>query len=86
VLLKHGAERDLASWGDGVPFTAADAAEDKPEILALLHNPDAPIYMRKADPPLPSGESPEEQAVNRQGEIRDTAGLVFQTNHIVETD
>lgn len=78
VLLKHGAQRDLASWGDGVPFTAVEAAEDKPEILALLQTLEPPVYVRKTDPALPSGESSEEKAINRQGEIRDGTGLVFQ--------
>ncbi len=86
VLLKNGAQRDLASWGDGVPFTALDAAEDKPEIMALLQTLEPPTYVRKTDPPLPSGESPEEQAVNQQGEIRDSAGLVFQTDCVADTN
>ena len=85
VLLKHGAQRDLASWGDGVPFTAFEAAEDKPEILALLTSPKPPVYVRKTDPPLPEGESAEEQAVHRQGEIRDRTGLVFQIDGPLES-
>lgn len=78
VLLKHGAQRDLARWGDGIPITALEAAEDKPEILALLQNPEAPVYVRKTDPDLPSVESSKENAINRQGEICDATGLVFQ--------
>ncbi len=79
VLLKHGAQRDLASWGDGMEQTPLDMAQDKPEILALLQAAEPPGYIRTTDPPLPPGESPEEQAVNRQGAIRDKTGLVFQT-------
>jgi hypothetical protein len=78
VLLKHGAQRDVARWGDGIPITALEAAEDKPEILALLRNPEAPVYVRKTDPDLPATESSKETAINRQSEIRDATGLVFQ--------
>lgn len=82
VLLKHGAQRDLASWGDGASFTALDAAEDKPEILALLQSLEPPVYVRKTDPALPSAESPEEKANNRQGELREATGLVFQIDKV----
>ena len=85
VLLKHGAQRDLASWGDGVPFTAFEAAEDKPEILELLTSPKPPVYVRQTDPPLPESESAEEQAVNRQGAIRDHTGLVFRIDDSLES-
>lgn len=85
VLLKHGAQRDLASWGDGVPFTAFEAAEDKPEILALLTSPKPPVYVRQTDPALSEGESAEEQTVHRQGEIRDHTGLVFRIDESLES-
>ncbi len=78
VLLKHGAQRDIARWGDGIPITALEAAEDKPEILALLLNPDLPVYVRKKDPDLSAMESSKGVAINLQGEIRDAKGLVFQ--------
>ncbi len=77
VLLKHGAQRDLARWGDGVAITALDAAEHKPEILALLQSSETPIYVRKTEPALLPAESSKEASVNRQGEIRDATGLVF---------
>lgn len=77
VLLKYGAKRDLASWGDGIEVTPLEAAKDKPEIIALLTDPRTPTYSRMSDPPLPQGESPEDAAINRQGEIRDGTGLVF---------
>ena len=86
VLLKHGAQRDLASWGDGVAQTPLAAAQDRPELLALLQATVPPDYTRTTDPPLPHGESPEEQAINRQGEIRDTTGLVFQTSIVKSPD
>ncbi|MBX0327417.1 hypothetical protein K2Z83_06970 [Oscillochloris sp. ZM17-4] len=78
VLLKHGACRDQATWGDCVPETALELARDKPAILALLQSDQTPTYVRETDPPLPEGESPQDQATNRQGEIRDATGLVFQ--------
>lgn len=80
VLLKHGAQRDIARWGDGIPVTALEAAADKPEILALLQNPEPPEYVRRTDPDLPSVESSRDQAINRQGEIIEATGLVFQTD------
>jgi hypothetical protein len=86
VLLKHGAQRDLASWGDCMPRTPLETAQNKPEILALLQASELPDYIRKTDPPLPQSESPEEQAVNRQGEIREKTGLVFQTTALKRPD
>lgn len=80
VLLKHGAQRDLARWGDGIPITALEAAADKPEILALLQNPEPPDYVRRADPELPLAESSQDTAINRQGEIIEATGLAFQTD------
>jgi hypothetical protein len=78
VLLKHGAQRDIARWGDGIPITALEAAEDKPEILTLLQDPEAPVYVRKTDPDLPATESSKGRSINRQGKIRDATGMVFQ--------
>jgi hypothetical protein len=78
VLLKHGAQRDLARWGDGMSMTAMEAAEDNPEILALLQNPAPPNFVRKTEPELPSADLSKATSVNRQGEIRDATGLVFQ--------
>lgn len=82
VLLKNGARRDVASWGDGVPHTAKEAAEDQPEILALLNGLEPAVYTRTTDPVLPQRESPAARAVNRQGEINETSGVVFQTDVI----
>ena len=79
VLLKHAAKRDLACWGDGIEQTPLEMAQDFPDIVALLTNTQTPGYVRTSDPPLPQGESPDDAAVNRQGEIRDKTGIVFQT-------
>lgn len=78
VLLKHGAERNLSSCGDGYLATPLEVAEDKPEITALLLNSSVPDYVRNTEPSLPESESPQQQPINRQGEIRDQSGLVFQ--------
>jgi hypothetical protein len=86
VLLKHGAKRNLASWGDPGGNTPLQAARDKPEILALLQAGETPAYRRQTDPPLPELLSPIEMGVNRQGEIRETTGLVFQTDAIDQDD
>jgi hypothetical protein len=77
VLLKHGARRDVATWGDCEPETALERARATPEILALLQSDTIPTYERATDPPLPEDEATSDQAVNRQGEIRDTTGLIF---------
>ena len=82
VLLKHGAERNLASWGDPGGNTPLEVAQDKPEILALLQAAEIPVYLRQTDPPLPDLLSPTEMAFNRQGELRESTGLVFQTDTI----
>ena len=81
VLLKHGANRSVGNWGDCIPYTPLEIAADKPNILALLENPEKPDYQRKTEPNLPSVESVEEQAINQQGKIRDATGLVFQINN-----
>lgn len=86
VLLKHGAKRDVGTWGDCDPCSPLQAAKDCPEILELLESPATPTFIRKTDPPLPAFEKFEDQAVNRQGEIRDASGLVFQTAAIKPAD
>lgn len=77
VLLKHGADKDLASWGDGIPLTPREAAQDKPPILRLINQKDPVTYTRRSDPDLPTEETARDAAVNRQGAIRDATGLVF---------
>lgn len=77
ILLKHGADQSLASWGDGIPTTPLEAAADKAAILALLTAAEPPTYIRKTEPELPQLESPEDPAVNRQGVVRDQTGMVF---------
>ncbi len=86
VLLKHGAQRDLASWGDGMAHTPVDIAQDKPAILALLQAAERPTYIRATDPPLPDSESPDAGAIDRQGAIRDQTGLVFPTTRLNAPD
>ena len=80
VLLKHGADPNISSWGDGIEQTPIEMAQDRPEILALLLNPETAVYNRKSDPPLPvwAEAEAEIEAINRQGTIRDQTGLVFQ--------
>lgn len=82
VLMKHGARSDATSWGDGMPHTAKEAAAGQPEILALLNKVDHAIFVRATDPVLPEAESPAERIVSLQGEISESAGLVFQTEGI----
>lgn len=84
VLLKHGAKRHVGNWGDCIPISPKELARDKPEILALLKNRKRPDYQRKTEPPLPKGESAEEQTINRHGKIRDETGLVFPFEGIQE--
>lgn len=76
VLLARGANRGVAMWGDGFMTTPREAAEEQPEILALL-DAETVTYERKTDPELPVGETEKDRAINRQGEIRDGTGLVF---------
>lgn len=74
VLLKHGANRDVGRWGDGMPQSPLEAAVDQPEILTLLQDPARPTYNRQTDPPLPTADP----AFDELGRIRDDTGLVFQ--------
>jgi hypothetical protein len=78
VLLAHGADPDLASWGDGIPVTPREEAQGKPQILPLFEQPEPVTYQRRSDPPLPIQTTAEIKAINRQGAIRDATGLVFQ--------
>lgn len=80
VLLKHGAKKNVGSWGDCIPTTPLEAAADKPAILALLKAKTRPTYTRRTDPPLPTAASRQDRAVNRQGQVRDASGLVFQVD------
>ncbi len=80
VLLKHGADKTVGNWGDCIPVTPKEAAAEKPVILALLTAITPPSYTRKSDPPLPKVTSSDDDAVNKQGSIRDQTGLVFQTD------
>lgn len=74
VLLKHGADRTVGSWGDGMLKTPLEAAEGKPEILALLLAPGRPEYFRRTDPTLPEVD----QSIERQGRIWNQTGMIFQ--------
>lgn len=84
VLLKHGAKKHVGSWGDCIPQTPTEAAADKPAILALLQAETRPTYTRQTDPALPQQESPQDNAVNRQGVIQEATGLLFQTDALIE--
>jgi hypothetical protein len=77
VLLKHGADKELASWGDCIPISPFEAAQDKPVILKLLQAETPHDYTRKTDPPLPTKETAADRALNQQGKIRNKTGLVF---------
>lgn len=79
VLLKHGGKKKVGNWGDCIPMTPLEYAKENnmSEIIALLSHKNRPDYTRKSDPELPE-LSDYDQKVNRQGEIRDETGLVFQ--------
>ncbi len=76
VLLAHGADRELAMWGDGLMTTPREAAEDQPRILELLDSQEV-MFERGSDPELPVEETDRDRAINRQGDVRDGTGLVF---------
>ncbi len=81
ILLKHGADREQTTWGDALYQTPLELAHGRPKIIALLEDPARPTYTRKSEPDLAKlQETPEFQAINRQGEIRDRTGLVFPTD------
>ena len=78
VLLKHGAKRKLNAWGDGLCLSPKQVAKEKGyhEILSLLQSKARPEYQRKTEPEIPP-ESDRDRAVNRQREVADQTGLVF---------
>mgnify|MGYP006275120443 CR=1 FL=1 len=86
VLLKHGADPSVGNWGDCIPMTPMEAAEDNPEILSLLLAGKRPNYERTSDPPLPEGESAADRAIRRQGEVAEQTGLVFNSDVFAEED
>lgn len=56
VLLKHGANPQLATWGEGDhTFPLAMAEKRKNELIyRLLCGLDKPVYQRRSEPPLPA--------------------------------
>ena len=86
VLLKHGADKNIGSWGDGIPKTPLEVATDtnKLAIMALLKSKERPTYTRKSDPLLPEIKVAKDHAINCQGEVRDSTGMVFQTDAFEE--
>jgi hypothetical protein len=78
VLLKHGAKRKQRSWGDGMCLSPKEVAEEKGyhKILSLLQSKARPEYHRKTDPEIPE-ETDKERRVNRQREVANETGLVF---------
>jgi hypothetical protein len=78
ILLKHGAKRKLRAWGDGMCRSPKEVAEEKghSEILQLLRSKARPEYERKTEPDIPE-ETQRERAVNRQREVAQQTGLIF---------
>ena len=79
VLLARGAKRHVSSWGDGLELTVLELAEEKPRLLALLQSKTPLTYVRQHEPRLPQSLTAVDEAVNRQGRVRDETGLVFPT-------
>lgn len=82
VLLAHGARRDLVRWGDAgypphTPLEAALEGRRAPAIVALLQDPQRPLYHRGAMTVTAPEPTCRDAALNRQGEIRDETGLIF---------
>lgn len=80
VLLKHGADPDLASWGDGIPVSPREMASEKPWLTVLLaENNGRPDYQREKEPVWPPPSTNAVQEANRLEEIARRTGLVFQS-------
>ncbi|OJJ16015.1 hypothetical protein BKI52_35170 [marine bacterium AO1-C] len=79
VLLKHGANKKVGNWGDCLPYTPLEYAQEHKltEIIQLLSSHQSPTYTRQTEPELPELNDYDKK-VNRQGEIRDDTGMVFQ--------
>lgn len=85
ILLKHGADPHLQCWGDCLPLSPLDLAQEgsKTSLLPLLTGAEPAAYERKTDPEIPP-ETARDRAVNRQREIADATGLMFQVEAIPE--
>ncbi|MBR31040.1 MAG: hypothetical protein CMN77_06975 [Spirochaetaceae bacterium] len=81
VLLKHGADRAVGTWGDCIPQTPLEAAKDNIAIAALLQEKGPPEYWRSSDPMIPELTVHDEK-VNRQGEISEQTGMIFQVDDV----
>ena len=81
ILLKHGADRTVGTWGDCIPQTPLEAAKDNIAIAALLQEKGPPEYLRSSDPMIPELIAQDEK-INRQGEIADRTGMVFQVEDL----
>ncbi|HSH02626.1 MAG TPA: hypothetical protein VLL52_08930 [Anaerolineae bacterium] len=85
VLLKHGASRKVGNWGDCIPMTPLELAEERNNeaIAALLRSKERPVYERQTEPKVPKLRKVD-RAVNRQGEVADETGMVFQSGNFEE--
>ncbi len=79
ILLKHGAKRHQGNWGDCLPMSPLEYAQEKKfqEIMNLLIIKEKPTYQRQTEPEIPSLNA-HDKKVNQQGKTRDETGLVFQ--------
>lgn len=78
VLLKHGAKRSKGNWGDCIPMSPLEAAEELKHhgIVKLLKSKEKPVYERTTEPEIPE-LTEKDRRVNQQGDIADETGLVF---------
>ena len=77
ILLQHGANRGLSSWGDGQTSSPLSVARDRKnsEIEGLLSGSKVAQYTRFCDPPVPPLDETD-QAINRKGELLKSKGLI----------
>ncbi|MCE7870363.1 hypothetical protein DYH09_08305 [bacterium CPR1] len=85
VLIKHGADPHLQCWGDCLPVSPLELAQEggKASLLPLLTGAEPAVYQRQTDPEIPP-ETDADQAVNLQQEIANATGLTFQVETLPE--
>jgi len=76
ILLKHGADTSKGTWGDCIPVSPIETADDKPIIKALLCGESVAEYKRKTEPILPV-LSEKDKELNKQGDMIKITGLIF---------
>ncbi len=83
ILLKHGADPNLQSWGDCLPKSPLELAQETSHqaMLEFLTGKTQATYERDHDPELPE-LTERDHAIEAQARIAAESGLVFQVDYL----